>query len=48
MAALIAMIMLALNADTFWVVHVIFVGSFLGTVASAGMTVSAYTEGIER
>lgn len=48
LAALIAMIMLALDADTFWVVHVIFVGSFLGTVASAGMTVAAYTEGLER
>jgi hypothetical protein len=48
LAALAAMIMLAMNADTFWVVHVLFVGSFLGSIASAGTTVSAYTEGLDR
>lgn len=48
LAALAAMIMLALGADAFWVVHVIFVGSFLGSVASSGTTVSAYTNGLDR
>ncbi len=48
LGALVGMIMMALDADTFWVVHVIFVSSFLGSLASSGITIAAYTEGLER
>jgi len=48
LGALAAMVMLALGLDSFWVAHTIFVSSFLGTLASVGMSVSAYTEGLDR
>ncbi len=47
-AALATMIMLALDVDPFWAVHVLFVGSFLGSLAHSGTTIAAYTEGLER
>ncbi|WP_291380264.1 hypothetical protein [Demequina sp.] len=48
LAVLATLIMLALGADTFWAVHVLFVGSFLGSLAQSGTTVAAYREGLER
>ena len=47
LGALAAMVMLALGVEAFWVAHTIFVSSFLGTLASFGMSMSAYTEGLE-
>lgn len=46
--ALVAMILLAFDHDAFWAAHVILVSSFLGAVASTGLALSAYTEGLER
>jgi len=48
LGALAALVMLALGLDSFWVAHTIFVSSFLGTLASVGMSMSAYTEGLDR
>ncbi|MCB2412052.1 hypothetical protein LGT39_04215 [Demequina sp. TTPB684] len=48
LAALVTMIMLALGADAFWAVHVLFVGSFLGSLTQSGTTLAAYTEGLDR
>ncbi|WP_061963321.1 hypothetical protein [Demequina aurantiaca] len=42
---LATLIMLTLGADTFWVAHVLFVGSFLGSLATAGVTISGYRNG---
>ncbi len=47
LGALSAMVMLALGVEAFWVAHTIFVSSFLGTLASFGMSMSAYTEGLD-
>lgn len=47
LGALVALVMLALGAEAFWVAHVIFVVSFLGSVASIGLSLSAYTEGLD-
>lgn len=44
---LAVLVMLALDADTFWVAHVLFVGSWLGSVAEAGTAIAGYREGIE-
>lgn len=46
LAVLVALIMLALDAPTFWTANVLFVGSFLGSLASGGVTLSAYKEGM--
>lgn len=43
-----ALVMLASGMDAFWVAHTVFAASFLGTLASVGLTVSAYTEGLDR
>jgi len=48
LGAVVALVMLALNVDTFWVAHAIFLASFLGTLASAGQTVAAYMEGLDQ
>jgi len=46
LAVLVTLIMLALDAPTFWTVTVLFTGSFLGSLASAGVTMAAYREGM--
>ena len=46
LAVLAGLIMLALDAPTFWTANVLFVGSFLGSLASAGVTLAAYREGM--
>lgn len=47
LGALAAMVLLALGQDAFWAAHTIFVSSFLGTLASVGLAMSAYTEGLD-
>ena len=47
MGVLAALIMLALEVDTFWVANVLFTVAFLGSLASAGVTLAAYREGVE-
>jgi hypothetical protein len=42
LAVLVTLIMMALDADPFWSAHVLFVGSFLGSVSSAVVSLSAY------
>ncbi|MDN4474159.1 hypothetical protein [Demequina zhanjiangensis] len=46
LAVLATMILLALDADTFWAAHVLFVGTFLGTVITASVALAAYREGL--
>jgi hypothetical protein len=46
LAVLAALIMLALEAPTFWTATVLFTGSFLGSLASGGVTLAAYREGM--
>lgn len=46
LAVLACLIMLALDVDTFWVANVLFTGSYLGSLASAGAQLAAYREGI--
>ncbi|MGC4175455.1 hypothetical protein [Demequina sp.] len=46
LAVLATLIMLALDAPTFWAANVLFVGSFLGSLASGGVTLAAYREGM--
>ena len=46
LAVLAALIMMCLDAPTFWVANVLFVGSFLGSLASGGTTLAAYKEGM--
>ena len=46
LAALAALVMLALNAPAFWTATVLFVGSFLGSLASVGVSLAAYREGL--
>lgn len=48
LGALVAMILLALGHGDFWAAHVILVFSFLGTLASTGLAITAYTEGLDR
>lgn len=43
---LAALILLALQVDTFWVAHVLFTLAYLGSLASAGVTLAAYREGV--
>jgi len=46
--AVVAMVLLTLNAEAFWVVHVLFVFTFLGSLASTGLTWAAYTNGLDQ
>lgn len=46
LAALAALIMLALDVDSFWVAHTLFVGGFLGATIGSLAKVAAYREGI--
>lgn len=48
LAGLAALIMLTQGADYFWVAHVLFVGSFLGSLASSGIVIAGYREGVAR
>lgn len=46
LAVLVALIMMCLDAPLFWTANVLFIGSFLGSLASGGTTLSAYREGM--
>lgn len=46
LVVLAVLIMLALQVETFWIVHVLFVGSYLASLATTGATLAAYKEGI--
>ena len=46
LAVLATLIMLTLDAPTFWTANVLFVGAFLGSLASGGATLAAYREGM--
>jgi hypothetical protein len=48
LGVLAALIMLALGVDTFWVANILFSVAFLGSLASAGVTLAAYRDGVER
>lgn len=45
---LAALIMLALDVDSFWVANILFAVAFMGSLASAGVTLAAYRDGVER
>ncbi|MFW2512756.1 hypothetical protein ACNI3K_03160 [Demequina sp. SO4-13] len=45
-AVLAAIIMLTQGASDFWVAHVLFIGSFLGSLVAAGVTIAGYREGV--
>ncbi len=45
LAVLATLVMLALGAPTFWTAMVLFTGSFLGSLASSGVTLVAYRRG---
>lgn len=47
LAMLVALILLGLEVETFWVAHVLFVGGFLGSLAESGTAIAAYREGLE-
>lgn len=47
LGALVALVMLALGVEAFWVAHTIFVSSFLGTMTSVGLSIAAYEEGLD-
>lgn len=44
-AVLVALILLTRDAAPFWVAHVLFVGSYLGSLISAAVSLAAYGEG---
>ncbi|MFN8077297.1 MAG: hypothetical protein U0Q15_18005 [Kineosporiaceae bacterium] len=46
LAVLVVLVMLALDAEPFWVAHVLFLGSFLGSVAGTGAALAAYRDGL--
>ncbi|MFV0429391.1 MAG: hypothetical protein ACK5KO_08200 [Arachnia sp.] len=46
LAVLAALIMLAHSAPAFWTATVLFVGSFLGSLASIGVSLAAYRRGL--
>ncbi|WP_296665667.1 hypothetical protein [Demequina sp.] len=48
LAVLATLIMLALDVDTFWAAHVLFVGAFLGSMAGSAASLAAYREGVDR
>jgi hypothetical protein len=48
LGVLVALVMLALDVDTFWVANVLFTIAFLGSLASAGVTLAAYRDGVEQ
>jgi hypothetical protein len=45
-AVLAALVMLTLDAPAFWTATVLFVGSFLGSLVSTGVTLAAYRKGL--
>jgi predicted phage tail protein len=46
LAVLAGLIMLALDAPQFWTATVLFVGSFLGSLASIGVSLATYRTGL--
>lgn len=46
LAVIATLIMLATNVETFWVAHVLFVGTFLGSLAQSGTALATYREGL--
>lgn len=46
LGVLAALVMLALNADTFWVAHALLLVPWLGSLLGAGTALTAYREGI--
>lgn len=46
LAVLATLVLLALDAPTFWTATVLFVGAFLGALASTGVTLVAYRTGL--
>lgn len=46
LGVLAALIMLALNVDTFWVANVLFTVAFLGSLVSSATTIASYREGL--
>lgn len=47
LVVLAAIVMLALDASVFWVAHVLFVGSWLGSIAESTTAIAGYREGID-
>lgn len=43
---LATLVLLALDAPTFWTATVLFVGAFLGSLVNMGVTLAAYREGL--
>ncbi len=48
LAVLATLTMLALEVDTFWIAHVLFVGSFFGGIVSSAIALKGYRAGITR
>jgi len=46
LAVLATLVMLTLDAPTFWTATVLFAGSFLGSLVSTGVTLAAYRKGL--
>lgn len=46
LAVLATLILLALDVDSFWPAHVLFVGAYLGSLISGAVTLAAYREGV--
>ena len=47
MGGLIAIILLALDVDTFWPAHALFVLGYLGSLINASVTIAGYREGVQ-
>jgi hypothetical protein len=47
LVVLAVLIMFGFKVDTFWIVHVLFVGSYLASVISASVTIAGYRKGIQ-
>ena len=47
MGALIALILLALDVDSFWPAHALFVLGYLGSLINASVTIAGYREGVQ-
>lgn len=46
LGVLAALVMMALDVDTFWVAHTLLLVTWLGSLAGAGVAIGAYREGI--
>lgn len=47
LAVLVALILLGLDVGAFWVAHVLFVGSYVGSLVESATSIAAYREGLE-